>query len=33
MGKTRDFLQENWRYQGNFSYKDGHNKRQKWLRT
>ena len=23
-------LQENWRYQGNISYKDGHNKGQKW---
>ena len=29
MGKTRD-LQENWRYQGNISCKDGHNKGQKW---
>ena len=25
--KTGDSLQENWRYQGNFSCKDGHNKR------
>ena len=23
-------LQENWRYQGNISCKDGHNKGQKW---
>ena len=29
MGKTRS-LQENWRYQGNTSCKDGHNKGQKW---
>ena len=29
MGWTRD-LQENWRYQGNISCKDGHNKGQKW---
>ena len=29
MGKTRS-LQENQRYQGNFSCKDGHNKGQKW---
>ena len=29
MGKTRS-LQENQRYQGNISYKDGHNKGQKW---
>ena len=29
LGKTRS-LQENQRYQGNFSCKDGHNKRQKW---
>ena len=29
MGKTRD-LQENWRYQGNISCKDGYNKGQKW---
>ena len=28
MGKTRS-LQENWRYQGNISNKDGHNKGQK----
>ena len=28
MGKTRD-LQENWRYQGKISCKDGHNKGQK----
>ena len=28
MGKTRD-LQENWRYQGNISRKDGLNKGQK----
>ena len=30
MGKNRDSLQENQRYQGNISYKDGHNKGQKW---
>ena len=29
VGKTRD-LQENWRYQGNVSCKDGLNKGQKW---
>jgi len=29
MGKTRDVL-ENWRYQGNISCKDRHNKGQKW---
>ena len=29
MGKTR-YFQENWRYQGNISCKDGHNKGQKW---
>ena len=29
MGKTRS-LQENWRYQGNISCKDGHNKGRKW---
>ena len=29
MGKARIFLQENWRYQGKFSYKDGHGKGQK----
>ena len=29
MGKTRDLFQENLRYQGNISYKDGHNKGQK----
>jgi len=29
MGKTRD-LQENQRYQGNISCKDGYNKGQKW---
>ena len=29
MGKMRS-LQENWRYQGNTSCKDGHNKGQKW---
>ena len=29
MGKTRS-LQENYRYQGNISCKDGHNKGQKW---
>ena len=29
MGKTRA-LQENWRYQANFSCKDGHDKGQKW---
>ena len=29
MGKTRN-LQENWKYQGNISYMDGHNKEQKW---
>ena len=28
IGKTRS-LQENWRYQGNISCKDGHDKRQK----
>ena len=27
-----NFLQENWKYQGNISYKDGHNKGQKWQR-
>ena len=30
MGMTRDFFQESWRYQGNISCKDGHNKGQKW---
>ena len=31
MGKTRErSLQENWRYQGNISCKDGLNKGQKW---
>ena len=30
MGETRDFFQENQRYQGNISCKDGHNKGQKW---
>ena len=30
MGKMRS-LQENWRYQGNISCKDGHNKGHKWL--
>ena len=29
MGKI---LQENWRYQGNISCQEGHNKRQKWYR-
>ena len=29
MGKTSS-LQGNWRYQGNISCKDGHNKGQKW---
>ena len=29
MGKNIS-LQENWRYQGNISFKDGHNKGQKW---
>jgi len=29
MGKTRESLQENWKYQGNISCKDGHNKGQK----
>ena len=29
MEKIRD-SQENWRYQGNISCKDGHDKRQKW---
>ena len=29
MGETRDFFQENQRYQGNISCKDGHNKEQK----
>ena len=30
MGKTRERLQENWRYQGNTSRKDRHNKGQEW---
>ena len=30
MGKTRDSLQENQRYQGNILCKDGHNKGKKW---
>ena len=30
MGKTRDLVKKNWRYQGNISHKDGHNKGQKW---
>ena len=29
MGKTRESLQENWKYQGNISCKDGHSKGQK----
>ena len=29
MGKTRDLFQENWRYQGNISFSNGHNKGQK----
>ena len=29
-GKDQRSLQENQRYQGNISYKDGHNKGQKW---
>ena len=29
MGKTGDSHQENWRYQGNISYRDGHDKGQK----
>ena len=32
MGKTRDFFQENQRYKENISYKDRHNKGQKWYR-
>ena len=28
--KTGDSLQENWRYQGNISWKDGLDKGQKW---
>ena len=30
MGKTRDLLKKNQRYQENISFKDGHNKVQKW---
>ena len=30
MGKTRDLFKINYRYQGNTSCKDGHNKGQKW---
>ena len=30
MGKTRDLFQENQRYQGTISCKDGHNKGKKW---
>ena len=30
MGKTRDLVKKNWRYQGNISHKDGHNKGRKW---
>ena len=30
MGKNRDLLKKNQRYQGNVSCKDGHNKGQKW---
>ena len=29
-GKDKGSLQENWRYQGNISCKNGHNKGQKW---
>ena len=29
-GKDQRALQENWRYQGNISYKNGHNTGQKW---
>ena len=29
MGKPKD-IQQDWRYQGNISCKDGHNKGQKW---
>ena len=29
-GKDQKSLQENYKYQGNISYKDGHNKEQKW---
>ena len=28
--EIEESLQENWRYQGNISCKDGHNKGQKW---
>ena len=30
MGKTRDLFKKKWRYQGNISRRDGHNKGQKW---
>ena len=30
MGKTSDHLKKKIRYQGNISFKDGHNKGQKW---
>ena len=29
MGKTRDLFKKNWRYQGNISCRDGHEKGQK----
>ena len=29
-GKDQRYFQENWRYQGNISCKDGYNKGQKW---
>ena len=29
MGKARNLFKENWRYQGNISCRDGHNKGQK----
>ena len=29
MGRTRDLFKKNWRYQGNISCKDGHNKGEK----
>ena len=32
MGMTRDLFQNNWRYQENISYKDGHNEGQKYQR-
>ena len=32
-GKDERSLQKNWNYHGNIFPKDGHNKREKWLRS